>query len=1308
MRTRLLILLWVGSFLVSGGGARDRSDALRNSAWLERAQHHLAEREYHATDIGHGLQAPNRAHNVRTYFESTRIRVHDRTASGNPELLQLSLAAVGRGGSLAAVAPGTPIAQEGRVEIRRPGIVEWYVNSAAGLEQGFTLEQRPEGQGPLALDLAVAGARAALHGDAIVFDAGRRRLRYGELVATDAAGEMLLTHFELPRADALRIVVDDAGATYPIAIDPLLTEAADTQLEANQATARLGDGVAAAGDVNGDGYGDVIVGARLYDAGLPDEGAAFVLLGSASGVADANPATPGVTLLESNQQASGFGWSVAGAGDVNGDGYDDVIVGANSYDAGLGAAGAAFVFLGSASGIANANPATPGVAQLDSDQAGAQFGQSVAGAGDVNGDGYADVIAGAHFYNAGQPAEGAAFVFLGSASGIADTTSASAAAQLESDQANALLGISVSGAGDVNGDGYSDVIVGSENYGAGQSGEGAAFVFLGSASGIADGNPVSADTQLESNQATALLGSSVAAAGDVNGDGYGDLIVGARLYDAGTTDEGAAFVFLGSATGIADGSPVTAAAQLESNQGLSSFGFGVSGAGDTNGDGYADVLVGADQYDAGQTDEGAAFLFLGSATGVADGNPTSAAAQLESDQASARGGYRVAGAGDVNGDGYADVIVSAYFYDAGTSDEGAVFIYHGGGSGIADGNPATAGAELEPDQASANLGHSVAGAGDVNGDGYADVIVGAPFYDAGQTDEGAAFVFLGSASGIADGDPATAPTQLESNQASAQFGYAVGGAGDVNGDGYADVIVGARYYHAPETDEGAVFVFLGSASGIADGSPATAAAQLESDQPGAQLGVSVAGAGDVNGDGYGDVIVSASYYDSPQLEEGAAFVFLGSASGVADGNPATAAAQLESDQTDALLGSSVAGAGDVNGDGYADVIVGAYQYDAGQTDEGAVWVFLGSASGVADGNPATAAAQLESDQVNGQLGHSVASAGDVNGDGYADVIVSSYFYDAGETDEGEVYVFLGSATGIAGGNPATAATRLQSNQPDARLGKSVAGAGDVNGDGYADVIAGAYFYDAGPGLVHGEAYVFLGSASGIADGDPSTAAARIDSNQEDAQLGKSVAGAGDVNGDGYADVLVGVPYYDSGELNEGAAFVFLGNSGAAGRPVLARQRRGDGSGVAVEPWGSSESATGFAAEIRAHHPNGAGRVRAEIEACPAGVAFDDASCTTALTPGWVAVNGATPEVVLSDPFMGLTNNRLYRWRARVLHAPSTGTIPGEPAHGPWRRYRAQAVEADIRVLPEPGLLIGLASAAAFAAVLTRRGKRPIQ
>jgi hypothetical protein len=365
-------------------------------------------------------------------------------------------------------------------------------------------------------------------------------------------------------------------------------------------------------------------------------------------------------------------------------------------------------------------------------------------------------------------------------------------------------------------------------------------------------------------------------------------------------------------------------------------------------------------------------------------------------------------------------------------------------------------------------------------------------------------------------------------------------------------------------------------------------------------------------------------------------------------------------------------------------------------------VFHGSASGIADGNPTTADAQLESDQVDAFLGWSVSGAGDVNGDGYADVIVGAYSYDAGKTNEGAAFVFLGGASGVADGNPTTAAAQLESNQTDANLGYSVSAAGDVNGDGYADVIVGAYLYNSGSSD-EGAAFVFLGSASGIADGTPANAAAELESNKANANLGVSVAAAGDVNGDGYADVVVGAPYYTKGQSDEGVALVFLGNGDRDGRPVVAQQLRGDGSGTPVEPWGGSIEFDAFAVRVQATHPEGRGRVKLEVETCATALPFGDASCVLQTGASWTDVTAASGGVALTETISGLIEGDLYRWRARILYAPYSVTQIGitpapNPAHGPWRRVSAQAMEADIR-LPEPSVTLSLAAGVMLLALL---------
>jgi len=178
----------------------------------------------------------------------------------------------------------------------------------------------------------------------------------------------------------------------------------------------------------------------------------------------------------------------------------------------------------------------------------------------------------------------------------------------------------------------------------------------------------------------------------------------------------------------------------ESNQTYAYFGCSVGSAGDVNGDGYSDVIVGAYTYENGETDEGRAYVYHGSAFGLA----TASAWTAESNQASARFSYCVAGVGDVNADGYGDVIISAPYYDTGLSDIGRVYVFHGHETGLSSG----ADRILEGSVTNELFGWSAATAGDVNGDGYCDIIVGAPQYSNGETHDGRVYVFYGTANGI--------------------------------------------------------------------------------------------------------------------------------------------------------------------------------------------------------------------------------------------------------------------------------------------------------------------------------------------------------------------------------------------------------------------------------------------------------------------------------------------------------------------------------------------------------------------------------
>lgn len=1104
----------------SHSGPLDQDTSL--DQWSE-IQSRLAAMEYDITwqdqtylaGIPAAYQAPNRAHNLRSYFTENGLFIIPRTWQEKVDKpgwqWQAKLSKWGREGSLEVVESGELMVQRDRLHHQRPGsLVEYFLNDEQGIHQSFNLLNRPLGSAstsPILIELEIDGNLIGYQPSSdsgLQFRdlQGTNGISYNLAQAVDANGIQLPSWLIL-NGKRLTLSVDDIQAEYPIELKVLITnisETADWDYTITQVDAELGYQVATAGDVNHDGYSDVLIGAPYYDGGLVDEGLVLVFSGSSGGVTN-------VVLFqkESNQAGANFGYSVSTAGDVNGDGYADIIVGAPFWHDGQEDEGGAWIYLGSPSGVVN----TPDNYD-QGNQVGAAFGASVAFAGDVNGDGYSDVVVGAPLYTNGQDEEGRVWVWHGSADGISETSNW----QAESNSPLALLGCSVSTAGDVNGDGYADIIIGASRFNNGQLDEGKAFIWHGSESGVnedTNGVPGNAAWDAELNIASARFGWSVSTAGDVNGDGYSDVIVGAPYHTNGQSLEGSAWLYLGSNTGVED----TPDNSDEGNQAGANFGFSVASAGDVNGDGFADVIVGSPGMGTG----GQAFVWFGHAGGISETRDWDASGESEDNDY----GSAVATAGDVNGDGYSDIFVGAPGYN---SSRGKVYVYHGS----PDGPEESATWEKRSNKENSLYGFSVSTAGDVNGDGLADVIVGAPDWDAGQALEGRVFVYHGSTNGL-ESAPAW---DKQSDQAGARFGWSVSNAGDVNGDGYGDVLVGAPDWDDGQDGEGAAWIYRGSSEGLV----AAPYWYKTSDQVGANFGYSVSDAGDVNGDGFADVMVGAPNYNHGQTDEGMVWVYHGTASGVHQ----VPDWDFESNFSGANLGFSVHTAGDVNRDGYTDVIVGAPFWQDDVANEGRAWVFHGSPSGLLEYSEWHA----ESNNYNAQLGHAVSTAGDVNGDGYADIIVGAPEYSDGD---GRVWVFHGSSEGVENVHTWT----KTSGQSGARYGFSVSTAGDINGDGYADVILGAPMMQDSI-TDEGTARVYLGSQDGL-EADPVWRGA---GGQTLSWYGNSVSVAGDVNGDGCSEVIVGGHQFNGTYVNEGKAWVYYGNSGR-GVSLNPRQRRIDDS-----------------------------------------------------------------------------------------------------------------------------------------------------
>lgn len=441
---------------------------------------------------------------------------------------------------------------------------------------------------------------------------------------------------------------------------------------------------------------------------------------------------------------------------------------------------------------------------------------------------------------------------------------------------------------------------------------------------------------------------------------------------------------------------------------------------------------------------------------------------------------------------------------------------------VAHPGPLTAGPVLQGTMSSEFFGSCMAAAGDANGDGFDDVVVGSLGFSGELLQQGRVTLLPGSATGLA-----SAPSwEYRGEQPDEGLGSFVAGAGDVDGDGFDDVLALSRWVRpGATTSAGRVYLFRGSATGP-EPKPSWI---LEGREDGGWLGNGIASAGDVNADGFDDVLVGCTTCRNQHELEGSLSLFLGSARGLSR-EPARV---WWGGSTDANLGWRAAHIGDVNADGFDDVLLGASHWSGRLGREGRVQVDYGGPGGpdgVADWTAV-------GDQRDAGLGWSLGGGGDVNGDGIADFVVAQTAWTGRYLKQGRLLVYLGSRRGPSR-DPAWQLAGYGSESGEGS--GSIGIARDLDGDGRDEVFSSTPSHaTAADSQRVGVLTVAALDASGRRGGVVWRELGAV----PNTPIGWWAASAGDVNGDGLGDFLLNQPNYPSDSERRGRMFTWYGRRG---------------------------------------------------------------------------------------------------------------------------------------------------------------------